>query len=491
MKPFVLYNSELRHKVEFVPKNQGQIGLYVCGMTVYDYCHIGHARVMVAFDYMVRFLRAQGWQVQYVRNITDIDDKIIQRANDNQESIAELTHRFIEAMNEDAARLGCLPPDQAPRATDYIDEMQSMIGTLINNGHAYSASNGDVYYAVESFEKYGRLSGRKLQDMQAGASERVDVETDKKNPFDFVLWKAAKPNEPAWASPWSSGRPGWHIECSAMSTCCLGNNFDIHGGGGDLLFPHHENEIAQSEGATGETYVNHWLHVGFVNVDGEKMSKSLGNFFTIRDVMQKFTPEVIRYFIIASHYRSPINFSDVALKESRQALSRFYLALKEADNNPIAQQAMAQVELEQIQAHPLTERFNQAMLDDFNTPEALAVLFELVREINRALKQDQSRADTILAEQHQDAGLLAAVLKHLGAILGLLQQQPDVFLHASADDESSDGLSAEAVLAAIEARKQAKANKDFAQADQIRNDLLEKGIVLEDSKAGTTWRRVD
>ncbi|WP_026470504.1 cysteine--tRNA ligase [Alkanindiges illinoisensis] len=491
MKSFVLYNSELRRKVEFAPLVSGQIGLYVCGMTVYDYCHIGHARVMVAFDYVVRFLRSQGWQVNYVRNITDIDDKIIKRASDNNESIGELTSRFIDAMNEDAARLGCLAPDQAPRATEYIDQMQGMIGSLINKGHAYNANNGDVYYAVESFEKYGRLSGRKLDDMQAGASERVDVETDKKNPFDFVLWKAAKASEPAWQSPWGNGRPGWHIECSAMSTCCLGNTFDIHGGGGDLLFPHHENEIAQSEGATGETYVNNWMHVGFVNVDGEKMSKSLGNFFTIRDVMQKFTPEVIRYFIVSSHYRSPINFSDSALKDARQSLSRFYLALKEVDNNIIAQQVMAQVNSEQIQAHPWTERFNEAMSDDFNTPEALAVLFELVREINRALKHEQFRNEAILAEQHREAGVLGAVLKYLGDILGLLQQQPDVFLKSSADEASSNGFSEDDVLAAIEARKQAKANKDFAAADRIRQELLAQGIILEDSKAGTTWRRAD
>jgi cysteinyl-tRNA synthetase len=284
-----LYNSESRCKQVFVPRVTGQIGLYVCGMTVYDYCHIGHARVMVSFDLMVRFLRMQGWQVKHVRNITDIDDKIIARANANGEPIDALTGRFIDAMNDDADRLGCLRPDEAPRATEYIDQMQDMISTLIDKKHAYAAPSGDVYYAVDSFARYGRLSGRRLADMQAGASQRVDVETDKKNPFDFVLWKTAKPNEPAWASPWGQGRPGWHIECSAMSTCCLGNTFDIHGGGGDLLFPHHENEIAQSEGATGETYVNHWLHVGFVNVDGEKMSKSLGNFFTIRDVMPQST----------------------------------------------------------------------------------------------------------------------------------------------------------------------------------------------------------
>lgn len=306
MQPFVLYNSEQRKKVEFVPRKEGHIDMYVCGMTVYDYCHIGHARVMVAFDYIIRFLRSQGWNVKYVRNITDIDDKIIKRANENGESITALTDRFIQAMNEDAENLGCLHPDEAPRATDFIPQMQNMIGNLVDKGTAYPSSNGDVYFEVEKFAKYGRLSGRKLEDMQAGASERVDVEVEKKHPFDFVLWKHAKENEPSWASPWGNGRPGWHIECSAMSTCCLGNHFDIHGGGSDLTFPHHENEIAQSEASTGEQYVNYWMHVGFINVDGEKMSKSLGNFFTIRDVMDKFHPEVIRYFIVSSHYRSPV-----------------------------------------------------------------------------------------------------------------------------------------------------------------------------------------
>ena len=328
MQPFVLYNSEQRKKVEFVPRKEGQIDLYVCGMTVYDYCHIGHARTVVAFDYIIRFLRSQGWKVKYIRNITDIDDKIIKRANENGESISSLTSRFIDAMNEDFAKLGCLAPDEAPKATDYINQMQNMIGTLVEKGTAYPANNGDVYFEVEKFAKYGRLSGRKLEDMQAGASERVDVEVEKKHPFDFVLWKHAKENEPSWASPWGNGRPGWHIECSAMSTCCLGNHFDIHGGGADLSFPHHENEIAQSEAATGEQYVNYWMHAGFINVDGEKMSKSLGNSFTLRAVIEKLHPEVVRYFIVSSHYRSPVNYSDVALKEAKNTLMRFYHSFK-------------------------------------------------------------------------------------------------------------------------------------------------------------------
>jgi len=473
-----LHNSETRGKEPFVPRLAGQIGLYVCGMTVYDYCHIGHARVMVSFDYMVRFLRSQGWQVKYVRNITDIDDKIIARANENNETIQSLTSRFIDAMNEDADRLGCARPDLSPLATEYIDEMQSMIGTLINKKHAYAVEHGDVYYSVKSFPEYGRLSGRVQEDLQAGA--RVDVDGDKKNPSDFVLWKLAKPNEPAWQSPWGSGRPGWHIECSAMSTCNLGNHFDIHGGGGDLLFPHHENEIAQSEAATGETYVNTWLHVGFVNVDGEKMSKSLGNFFTIRDVMQQFAPEVIRYFIVGSHYRSPLNFSDSALKDAKQALSRFYQTLKAVEELHVTNVVLNQQNEAIVQN--IRSRFNTAMNDDFNTPEAVAALFELTREINRVLRLES-------IEERAQAFGLAASLKELGAILGLLHSNPIDFLQGEAD--AGQGLTAEQIDAQIEARQNAKAARDFALADQIRKDLLEAGVVLEDSKNGTTWRRAE
>ena len=471
-----LHNSETRRKETFVPQVAGQIGLYVCGMTVYDYCHIGHARVMVSFDYMVRFLRAQGWQVKYVRNITDIDDKIIARANENNETIQSLTSRFIDAMNEDADRLGCVRPDLSPLATEYIDEMQGMIGTLIHKNHAYAVEGGDVYYAVNSFPKYGRLSGRVQDDLQAGA--RVDVDSAKKNPSDFVLWKLAKPNEPAWQSPWGTDRPGWHIECSAMSTCNLGNHFDIHGGGGDLLFPHHENEIAQSEAATGETYVNTWLHVGFVNVDGEKMSKSLGNFFTIRDVMQQFSPEVIRYFIVSSHYRSPLNFSDSALKDAKQALSRFYQTLKAVNELHVTNIVLN--EQNQAILNHIKLRFNTAMNDDFNTPEAIATLFELTREINRVLRLET-------AEERAQAFGLAESLKTLGAILGLLHSNPIEFLQGEAD--AGQGLTAEQIEAQIEARQSAKAARDFALADQIRKDLLEAGVVLEDGKGGTTWRR--
>ncbi len=473
MQPFVLYNSEQRKKVEFVPRKEGHIDMYVCGMTVYDYCHIGHARVMVAFDYIIRFLRSQGWNVKYVRNITDIDDKIIKRANENGESITALTDRFIQAMNEDAENLGCLHPDEAPRATEYIDQMQSMIGNLVNKGTAYPATNGDVYFQVEKFAKYGRLSGRKLDDMQAGASERVDVEVEKKHPFDFVLWKHAKENEPAWASPWGNGRPGWHIECSAMSTCCLGNHFDIHGGGSDLMFPHHENEIAQSEASTGEQYVNYWMHVGFINVDGEKMSKSLGNFFTIRDVMDKFHPEVIRYFIVSSHYRSPVNFSDVALKEAKTTLSRFYHSFK------AYQQIYGTNVVEQLD-DALVERFNAAMRDDFNTAEAIAVLFEINKELNRSVKEEN-------AEQ---AAIYYSTLRHLTNILGLVQHDVEEFLKSDIGQEAL-GLSEADIEDLIQQRQDAKKAKDFAKADGIRQSLLDQGVVLEDTRQGTVWRRAD
>ncbi len=473
MQPFVLYNSEQRKKVEFVPRVEGHIDMYVCGMTVYDYCHIGHARVMVAFDYIIRFLRSQGWSVKYVRNITDIDDKIIKRANENGESITQLTDRFIQAMNEDAENLGCLHPDEAPRATDYIDQMQSMIGNLVEKGTAYPSANGDVYFQVEKFAKYGRLSGRKLEDMQAGASERVDVEVEKKHPFDFVLWKHAKENEPAWASPWGKGRPGWHIECSAMSTCCLGNHFDIHGGGSDLMFPHHENEIAQSEASTGEQYVNYWMHVGFINVDGEKMSKSLGNFFTIRDVMDKFHPEVIRYFIVSSHYRSPVNFSDVALKEAKTALSRFYHSFK------AYQQVYGDTQVDTLD-ETLLERFNSAMRDDFNTAEAIAVLFEVNKELNRAVKEQQ-------AEQ---AAIYYATLRHLTNILGLVQHNVEEFLKSDIGQEAL-ALSEEQIEYLIQQRQDAKKAKEFAKAEEIRQSLLDQGVDLEDTRQGTIWRRAD
>ncbi|HAV2717830.1 TPA: cysteine--tRNA ligase, partial [Acinetobacter baumannii] len=330
MSDLYVYNAETRSKEHFEPIVANEIKLYVCGITVYDYCHIGHARTMIAFDLIVRFLRSQGWKVKYIRNITDIDDKIIHKAQDNHESIGELTDRFIQAMHEDFQTLGCLSPDAEPKATDSIQDIQRIIQTLIEKKYAYQIANGDIYFSIESYPDYGRLSGRKLADMQAGASQRVSLETEKHHPFDFVLWKASKPNEPFWQSPWGNGRPGWHIECSAMSMCHLGNHFDIHGGGGDLIFPHHENEIAQSEAATGEKYVNYWLHTGFINVNGEKMSKSLGNFLTIRDAFKSYHPEVIRLLMMSSHYRSPIDFSDHILKDTQKVLSRFYQAIYHA-----------------------------------------------------------------------------------------------------------------------------------------------------------------
>lgn len=474
--PITIYDSMSGQKRPFTPLEAGKVGIYVCGMTVYDYCHIGHARVMVGFDVVVRWLRHIGYDVNYVRNITDIDDKIINRAKENGESIYQLTDRFIKAMHEDADNLGCERPNSEPKATDFIPQMQHLIQTLESKKLAYQGATGDVYYAVENFAEYGKLSKRRLADMQAGASERVNVETDKKNPFDFVLWKAAKQTEPSetkWQSPWGVGRPGWHIECSAMSTCCLGDTFDIHGGGHDLQFPHHENEIAQSEGATGKTYANNWMHVGFINVDGEKMSKSLGNFFTIRDVMGQFHPETIRFFILSSHYRSPVNFSDSALKEARTSLTRLYQALKSVEN--LTQPAG------EIDKTPFEIPFNQAMCDDFNSAGAVSVLFSLAREINKAV-------NLATAEGNAQALALATLLKDLAQPLNILQLNPTDFLQAKVGETT--GLSDSEIEAFIEARKQAKADKDFAKADQIRHDLKAQGIELEDGKNGTTWRRV-
>ena len=430
--------------------------MYVCGMTVYDYCHIGHARVMVVFDTVARYLRHAGYQLTYVRNITDIDDKIIQRAHQNGEAFTALTERFIEAMHEDERALSVLPPDLEPKATQSIDDIIAMIAKLIEREYAYVGGNGDVFYAVSRFEGYGKLSGKNIEDLNAG--ERVDVDNAKRDPLDFVLWKMAKPGEPYWDSPWGQGRPGWHIECSAMSTCCLGNHFDIHGGGMDLQFPHHENEIAQSEGATGEQFVNYWMHNGFVRVNEEKMSKSLGNFFTVREVLKQYRPEIIRFFILSSHYRSPLNYSDEQLDDAGAALTRLYTALRgiEIIDAPIDE--------------AYQQRFEQAMDDDFNTPVALAVLFELARELNKA----------------DNKSVLAATLKQLAAIMGLLQDDPDSFLKGGA----SDGLAEAEIEQLIEARKTAKANKDWAQADSIRDQLKVQGIVLEDVAGGkTSWRR--
>lgn len=474
-KDLVLYDTLTAQKRPFTPLVAGQVGMYVCGMTVYDYCHIGHARVMVGFDVIYRWLMQLGYAVTYVRNITDIDDKIIKRACENNESIFQLTNRFIKAMHQDADRLGCLRPTHEPKATDYIQQMQSLIKTLEQKNLAYQGDGGDVYYAVENFTDYGKLSKRKLADMRAGASMRVDNDTDKKNPFDFVLWKAAKESEPdesKWQSPWGVGRPGWHIECSAMSTCCLGESFDIHGGGHDLQFPHHENEIAQSEGASGKKYANNWLHVGFINIDGEKMSKSLNNFFTIQDVLAKFHPETVRFFLLSSHYRSPVNFSDTALKESHTALSRLYHALKAFDHITINDTDNTAWQSTFGQA------FTAAMNDDFNTPKAVSVLFDVASEINKAIKNNDNQT----AKQN------AVILKTLASMLNIAQTVPSEFLQAKIADD--DGLSDETIHQKISERTLAKQAKNFALADSIRAELYEQGIELEDTRTGTMWRRI-
>ena len=456
----MLYNTLTRQKEVFTPIRPGEVRLYVCGMTVYDLCHLGHARVLVVFDMICRYLRAAGYQVTYVRNITDIDDKFIRRALENDEPWQALTARYIQAMHEDAAALGVLPPSAEPRATEHMSAIIAMIQRLIDNHHAYPAENGDVYYRVSSFAGYGRLSGKSMADLQVGV--RIQPEEQKQDPLDFALWKHAKPGEPTWDSPWGPGRPGWHIECSAMSTVALGDSFDIHGGGADLAFPHHENEIAQSEAATGHPFVNYWLHNGFVRINDEKMSKSLGNFFTIRDVMQTCAAEEIRYFILASHYRSPLQYADQQLMQARASLTRLYTALRDL---PVAEPAGAGEQ---------TAAFHAAMADDFNTPEALAVLFNLVRAINRARQTDPAQA----------AGL-AATLRTLGGILGLLQQTPDDYLRGA----SCAGLDDVEIERKIAQRTAAKAAKDWAIADQLRVELMADGIVLEDSRTGTRWRR--
>ncbi len=460
-----IHNSLTRQKAPFVPIEPGKVRMYVCGMTVYDYCHLGHARVLVVFDIVYRYLRHRGFEVTYIRNITDIDDKIIRRADENGEPVAALTGRFIAAMHEDADRLGVLRPSDEPRATAHMDEIQAMIQALLDKGLAYPADNGDVYYAVGRFPGYGKLSGKDPQELRAGS--RVEVGEAKRDPLDFVLWKATKPGEPSWQSPWGPGRPGWHIECSAMSTCALGNHFDIHGGGADLQFPHHENEIAQSEGATGEPFVNVWMHNGFVRINEEKMSKSLGNFFTVREILLRYRPEEVRYFILTSHYRSPLNYDEEHLQQARGALTRLYMVLR---GLPAAQPAGGEV---------FRERFEAAMDDDFNTPEALAVLFDLVREINRVRSDDEGAAPALGAE-----------LRQLGGVLGLLQGDPEAYLRGDGGDEPSrQGLSDDGIDELIERRTAARRARDWAEADRIRDELQDAGILLEDGPQGTTWRR--
>jgi len=467
-----IYNSLSRDKQTFTPIETGKISMYVCGMTVYDYCHLGHARVMVVFDMVSRWFRTSNYDVTYVRNITDVDDKIIKRANENGETIGVLTQRFIEAMDEDSAKLGIIRPDIEPRATEYIDGMITMILALIEKGHAYLAANGDVFYSVRSFADYGKLSGKSLEDLRAG--ERVEVDTHKKDPMDFVLWKAVKPHEPSWASPWGNGRPGWHIECSVMSAHHLGAHFDIHGGGQDLQFPHHENEIAQSEAAHSCQMANYWMHNGFVRVDDEKMSKSLGNFFTIREVLKKYDAEVVRFFILRAHYRSPLNYSDQHLDDAKASLSRLYTALRglEVNTNIIDWN------------HPQAARFKEALDDDFNTSEAMAVLFDLARA-----KTPES----------------IVLLKNLGGVLGLLQRDPNEFLQGRRDyvDVLEPGeykfsgsdlfdtftFSDQSIDERIKNRNESKKSKNFAEADRIRKELADAGIILEDTPQGTTWRR--
>ncbi|MBZ2167669.1 cysteine--tRNA ligase [Marinobacter sp. F4216] len=458
-----IYNTLTQRKEEFQPIEPGKVRMYVCGMTVYDYCHLGHARVLVSFDVITRYLRHCGYDVHYVRNITDIDDKILRRADENGEVFTDLTDRMIEAMHEDEARLGVLSPTEEPRATAYIDEIIAMIHKLVASGHAYAADNGDVYFAVDSFDEYGKLSKKKLEDLVAGA--RIDVREAKRSPADFALWKAASEGEVSWSSPWGEGRPGWHIECSAMSTCCLGDTFDIHGGGPDLLFPHHENEIAQSECATGQEFARTWMHAGAIRVNKEKMSKSLGNFFTIREILESYPAEVVRYFLVSSHYRSQVDYSEENLAEAGRSLTKLYLALR----GVMPSKAGVVPETEHDRG------FMEVMNDDFNTAGAISVLHAVANDINQ--QRREGRED--------EAKQSAAVLVRLGSILGLLQQDPEAFLQADAGGE----LSAEDIDRLIQARADARKNRDFAEADRIRDELADKGIILDDSREGTTWRR--
>ena len=458
-----IYNTLTNQKEVFKPIDPSMVGIYVCGMTVYDFCHMGHARVLVMFDVITRHLRRNFKDVKYIRNITDIDDKIISRAIENNEDIFTLTKRFIDAMHEDEIALGVISPDIEPKATDSIEQMINMIESLIKNGLAYQGKNGDVFYSVRKFKNYGKLSGKNLDDLESGA--RVNIESNKEDPLDFVLWKMAKPNEPKWPSPWGDGRPGWHIECSAMSTHFIDDHFDIHGGGMDLTFPHHENEIAQSEGATGCKFVNTWMHVGFVNINDEKMSKSLNNFFTIRDILEKYDGETLRYFLISSHYRSPLNFSSTNIDSAKSALKRLYTATRGLSDN---------VDIDYVSNNNLDyeDRFNSALNDDFNTPIAISILFEIAKQINVERLNDLKKANS-----------LSQLLKKLANFLGILEYDADEYLKQGSE------LSENEILDKISKREQARLSKDFAMSDQVRDELLEFGIILEDTEDGTTWRR--
>lgn len=467
-----IYNTLNRRKEPFEPLKAGHVGLYVCGVTVYDECHVGHGRVMIVYDVLYRHLQAAGYLVNYVRNITDVDDKIIKRAAENHVSPSELSQRYIDEMHADERALNVLPPTHEPRATESIKSMVRIIGRLIDSGHAYAADNGDVFYSVKSFAEYGKLSGRKIDELRAG--ERVAVDEYKRDPLDFVLWKASKPDEPSWPSPWGDGRPGWHIECSAMSMDLLGEEFDIHGGGADLQFPHHENEIAQSEALTGGRFARYWMHNGLVRIGDEKMSKSLNNFLTIRDVLAQYSGEEIRTFIIGSHYRSPLNYTSEALLAARTALRRFYTALR---GRPVKRAALADahaVDPTLLDAS-YVERFNTAMDDDLNTPEALAVLHELANTLNKEAQLDSERSIR-----------LASTLVCLGGRLGILDRDPEVVLQGESD---GDGPTAEQIDALIDERRTAREAKDFARSDQIRDELAAQGVVLEDAGGKTTWRR--
>ncbi len=471
----VIYDSSVRRKREFKPIDANQVNLYVCGMTVYDYCHMGHGRTVVLFDVIYRFLKFLGYNVNYVRNITDIDDKIIARANERGCDINELTSEMIAIMEEDFTNLGNLTPDQQPRATDHIDGMIDMIQTLLDKGFAYQAESGDICYRVKKFERYGQLSNRDLNDMRAG--ERVAIDHDKEDALDFVLWKMAKENEPSWPAPWGAGRPGWHIECSVMANCCLDEKIDIHGGGRDLLFPHHENEVAQAEAATGKKFANYWIHGGFLTINDEKMSKSLGNFLTIRDALTRYPAESARYFLMTTHYRSPFNWSDRSIREAHLGLTRLYTALRDVEPEQESDDWGA------LKQNPFVQRFTAAMCDDFNTPEALAVLFDLAHEINRCrCCEDNSRDEEMVQ--------LAILLKRLGGVLGILQQSPQAFIQAgSTTADTENTLTNEEIEQLMTERDAARAEKNWRRADEIRDQLIACGVVLEDSQGETRWRR--
>ena len=459
-----IYNNLTRQKEDFKPLQQGKVSMYVCGVTVYDYCHIGHGRTFIGFDMITRYLRYRGYDLNYIRNITDIDDKIIRRANELSQPFEQLTEKFIKAMHHDFDALGMARPDSEPRATEHMPQIIQMIERLIEKKQAYTTDNGDVYYKVSSFADYGKLSGQDVEQLRAG--NRIEISDIKQDSVDFALWKSSKENEPSWPSPWGEGRPGWHIECSAMSTCCLGNTFDIHGGGSDLKFPHHENEIAQAEAATGETYANLWMHTGMLQIDKEKMSKSLDNFFSISDVLEKFDAETIRFFMLGSHYRSLLNYSVEGLEKAHAGLDRIYTALRDISLDEVPSENW------NSEQEVFIQRFNKAMDDDFGTPEALAVLFDLAREINR-----------LKSEQSERAAGMAQLLKYLGNVLGIFNQNPEVFLKGNGGDSDDE------IETLIAARNSAREEKNWTKSDQIRDQLTAMGVALEDKDGVTKWRK--